>query len=82
MVDESEFKVLISHNTLLTLVDKLPPQYKKVFVMYAVEDLSHKDISNKLGISENTSKTNFFRARKKQKCTPIINTRQKKKRKF
>ena len=65
MVDESEFKISISHNTLLSLVDRLPSQYKKVFVMYAVEDLTHKDISNELGISENTSKTNFFRARKK-----------------
>ena len=41
----------------------LPPGFRAVFNMYAVEGYSHKDISEQLGISETTSRTQFSRAR-------------------
>ena len=35
-----------------------------VFSLYALEGYSHKEIADKLGISEGTSKSNLSRARK------------------
>ena len=48
---------------LLAMVDELPQQYKVVFNLYVFDGLSHRDISEKLGISESTSRSNFLRAR-------------------
>lgn len=64
IITDDEFVPLISHNTLLDLVETLTPQFKKVFKMYALDDLQHKDIAKELGISVNTSKTNYHRAKK------------------
>lgn len=48
---------------LLQLVQQLPPGYKTVFNLYAIEGYSHKEIAEMLGISENTSKSQLSRAR-------------------
>ena len=48
---------------MLELVDELPPQYKVVFNLYVIDGLSHRDIAEKLGISEGTSRSNLLRAR-------------------
>jgi RNA polymerase sigma-70 factor (ECF subfamily) len=48
---------------LLNLVRELSPQYKMVFNLYAIDGYSHKEISEMLGISEGTSKSNLSRAR-------------------
>lgn len=49
---------------LQLLIDKLPIGYRTVLVMFAVEGYSHKEIAEMLGISENTSKSQLFKARK------------------
>ena len=46
------------------LIDKLPEGYKIVFNLFAIEGFKHSEIAVKLGISESTSKTQLFRARK------------------
>lgn len=46
------------------LIDALPEGYKMIFVMYAIEGYKHKEISNILNISEGTSKSQLFKARK------------------
>jgi RNA polymerase sigma-70 factor (ECF subfamily) len=46
-------------------IEKLPPQFKQCFKLYALEEKTHKEISQMLGISINTSKTNCHRARLK-----------------
>ncbi|SFW71014.1 RNA polymerase sigma-70 factor, ECF subfamily [Sinomicrobium oceani] len=46
------------------IIDALPQGYKTVFLMYAIEGYSHKEIAETLCISENTSKTQLFKARK------------------
>ena len=48
---------------LLKLVAELPPGYKIVFNMYAIDGYAHKEIAEELGISENTSKSQLSRAR-------------------
>ncbi len=46
------------------LVDSLPDGYKMVFVLYVVEGYKHKEIAKMLDISESTSKSQLFKARK------------------
>ena len=52
---------------ILDLVEKLPPATKEVFILYAIEGFSHKEISMQVGISEGTSKWHLSEARKKMK---------------
>ncbi len=46
------------------LIDELPEGYKMVFVMYAIEGYKHQEIGEMLNISEGTSKSQLFKARK------------------
>ncbi len=46
------------------LIDKLPEGYKMVFNLHAIEGYKHTEIAKKLGISESTSKSQLFKARK------------------
>lgn len=48
---------------LLKTTTNLSDGYKTVFNMYAVDGFSHKEIADKLGISESTSKSQFSRAK-------------------
>ena len=46
------------------LIDKLPEGYKMVFNLFAIEGYKHSEIAKKLEISESTSKSQLFKARK------------------
>jgi RNA polymerase sigma factor (sigma-70 family) len=48
---------------MLSLIRALPPKYRLVFNLYAIEGYSHKEISALMSISEGTSKSNLSRAR-------------------
>jgi RNA polymerase sigma factor (sigma-70 family) len=48
---------------LLYIIRELPPKYRMVFNLYAIEGYSHKEIGQMLNISEGTSKSNLSRAR-------------------
>ncbi|HTX89317.1 MAG TPA: sigma-70 family RNA polymerase sigma factor [Bacteroidales bacterium] len=62
--EAKEVDFQISSDTLLSLIQKLPPGYRVVFNMYVFEEYSHKDIAESLNISENTSKTQLLKARR------------------
>ena len=47
----------------LKIVEELPPQYKMVFNLYAIDEYSHNEIAEMLGITESTSKSNYSRAK-------------------
>jgi RNA polymerase sigma factor (sigma-70 family) len=49
---------------LLDVVNRLPDGYRTVFNMYVVDGYSHREIAEELGVSESTSKTQLFKARK------------------
>ena len=53
----------IGYKELMKLVMSLPPGFRTVFNMYAIEGYSHKEIAEMLGITETTSRTQFSRAR-------------------
>ena len=46
------------------MIDSLPEGYRMVFVMYAVDGYKHSEIAKMLKISEGTSKSQLFKARK------------------
>ena len=48
---------------LLEIIRELPPKYRMVFNLFAIEGYSHKEISQMVNISEGTSKSNLARAR-------------------
>jgi RNA polymerase sigma-70 factor (ECF subfamily) len=48
---------------LLKLIQNLPPRYQMVFNLYVFEGLKHKEIAEKLGITDGTSKSNLSDAR-------------------
>ena len=48
---------------LQKMIQELPPGYRVVFNMYAIDGYSHKEIAEQLGITENTSKSQLSRAR-------------------
>ncbi|OCX51617.1 RNA polymerase subunit sigma-70 [Mucilaginibacter sp. PPCGB 2223] len=48
---------------LLALIQQLPPGYRMVFNLYAIEGYSHKEIGEMMTISEGASKSQLSRAR-------------------
>lgn len=46
------------------LIDALPQGYKMVFVLYTIEGYKHQEIAKMLDITESTSKSQLFKARK------------------
>lgn len=49
---------------LLGILTKLPDGYRTVFNLFVIENLTHKEIAEYLEISESTSKTQYFKAKK------------------
>ncbi len=53
----------IPAKVILDMIRSLPDGYRTVFNLFAVEDKSHKEIARMLGIKENSSASQFFRAK-------------------
>jgi RNA polymerase sigma-70 factor, ECF subfamily len=53
----------IAADDILELVQKLPPSYRMVFSLYAIEGYSHAEIAELLHIQEGTSRSNLVKAR-------------------
>ena len=49
---------------IMNIIKRLPPATHAVFILYAVEGYNHREISERLGISEGTSKWHLSEARK------------------
>lgn len=61
--EEEDFKTDIPLGTLLKYIQELPNRYRLTFNMYVLDGFTHREISEKLGTSEGTSKSNLARAR-------------------
>lgn len=48
---------------LFKVLNELPPGYRMVFNLYAIEGYKHKEIAEMLGIDINTSKSQYSRAK-------------------
>jgi RNA polymerase sigma factor (sigma-70 family) len=53
----------MSADELMALIQALPPGYRTVFNLFVIEGYAHKEIADMLGVSENTSKSQFMKAR-------------------
>ena len=53
----------ITEETLLTMIQEMPPGYRTVFNLYVFEDMTHKQIAKKLGIKVNASRSQYSRAK-------------------
>ena len=53
----------LEHAIIIDQVDRLPVQYKEVFVLAVLEDLDHATIAGQLGISPSTSRVYLARAK-------------------
>jgi RNA polymerase sigma factor (sigma-70 family) len=67
IIDQHEIsgtKDYVPADVLLEMIRSLPEGYRIVFTLYVLEEFSHKEISEALNISENTSKTQLLKARR------------------
>ena len=60
---DEEILSRISAKELIGMIQNLSPSYRMVFNLYALEGLKHREIAERLGISEGTSKSNLSDAR-------------------
>lgn len=74
-VQETVEDVDLSKEQLMDFIQELPLGYRTVFNLYVFEEMGHKEIAKVLNISENTSKTQLFKARNmlKNKISISIN---------
>jgi RNA polymerase sigma factor (sigma-70 family) len=64
---------------LMKIIQSIPDGYRVVFNMFAIEGYSHKEIAETLGVSENTSKSQYSRARAllREKLEQVKNVRER-----
>ena len=62
-VDNEYILARLGKKELLKMVQALPPAYRMIFNLYVFEGMKHREIAGHLGISEGTSKSNFFDAK-------------------
>lgn len=53
----------VNGEKIIKIIQSLPSKYRAVFNMYVFEGMTHKEISEELGIVEGTSKSNYFKAK-------------------
>ena len=54
----------IPRSVLMKFISELPDGYRTVFNLYVFEEKSHKEIASLLGITEHTSSSQFYRAKR------------------
>lgn len=62
--DDDDLKEL-EPETLMNFIQELPAGYRAVFNLYVFEEKSHKEIAGILGITEQTSASQYHRAKSK-----------------
>jgi RNA polymerase sigma factor (sigma-70 family) len=65
--EENEEEIVYTVDDIKKAMNLLSDGYRLVFQLYAFENLPHKEIAEQLGISEQTSKSQYSRAKKKIK---------------
>jgi RNA polymerase sigma-70 factor (ECF subfamily) len=72
MEDQSQLGDGFAAKELLKIIQTLPPGFRTVFNLHAIEGYSHKEIGDMLGITEGTSKSQYSRAKTYlQKIIPL-----------
>jgi RNA polymerase sigma factor (sigma-70 family) len=59
-----EYHEQMTYDEMMKVVHQMPEGYRLVFSMFVLDDMSHAEISQSLGIAESTSRTQLVKARK------------------
>ncbi len=62
-VVEAESVRAVPREVLMRFIDELPAGYRTVFNLYCIEDYSHREIAEMLGINEKSSSSQLSRAK-------------------
>jgi len=62
VVSEAEQLDAVSYSDLIELIRKLPPAYRAVFSLRALEGYKHEEVAEMLDIQVGTSKSNYAKA--------------------
>lgn len=65
LINEAGIEHKLGYDDLLSIVQRLPPAYRIVFNLYAIDGYSHEEIAQMTGISAGTSRSNLHKARQK-----------------
>jgi len=63
VAEDDEAIPVIPAKELMKMIQNLPDGYRMIFNMFVFEEMSHKEIAEVLQINENTSKSQFHRAK-------------------
>jgi RNA polymerase sigma factor (sigma-70 family) len=61
--DEENILSSLHAGEIVKIIQAMPKGYRAVFNLYAIEGYNHREIGELLGINENTSKSQYSRAR-------------------
>ncbi len=65
--DEADAVSRCGEQEILEAVQQLSPVYRTIFNLYAIEGYSHREIGERLGIAESSSRSNLVKARARLK---------------
>lgn len=65
VMNEATIEHKLGYEDLLTIIQQLPPAYRIIFNLYAIDGYSHEEIAEMVGISASTSRSNLHKARQK-----------------
>lgn len=61
--EDEELNYPYTPKQVMAAIQKLTPAYQAVFNLYVIEDYTHKEIAEMLGVSIGTSKSNLLKAK-------------------
>lgn len=64
-MEENELLISIGRENLVKAIQNLTPMYRAVFNLFVIEGYTHGEVAEILEVSEGTSKSNLFKAKKK-----------------
>jgi RNA polymerase sigma-70 factor (ECF subfamily) len=65
LLDSEDYTIEnINAQDLLKIIQSIPEGYRVVFNLFAIEGYSHKEVADRLGVTESTSKSQYSRAKK------------------
>ena len=64
-MNEATIEHKLGYEDLLATIQRLPPAYRLIFNLYAIDGFSHEEIAEMVGISASTSRSNLHKARQK-----------------
>ena len=73
--EETAVEKTLNFREINAQIQLLPKGCREIFVLFLLEDYSHKQIAEMLGVSESTSKTQYHRAKQlmQEKLKPMLN---------